>query len=316
MADIYSHTKLAKRVINEIDYDFNKELVFMGAQGPDPLCYIVLGKDSKDYSYFCSRTHDTNTQMLLINMVHYVKQHLTKETYSYLIGFLTHYALDVSIHPYIYYNVGEYKKNKPETDIYKGLHLQFERSVDCVIIEEDTKKKAHKLKLHKTQFLTGHMPQEVADIMGYTLKQTYGKDNGAFMFKRSVKTMYKNVKHMLYDPFGIKKQFYKIADLFLKQDLFIKDVSMFNHIKNYDYLNLEHKTWHHPVTNEAFTKSVYDLVEEGYTFAKDITSKVHRYIFDNAKMDLETVFTNLSFNSGVDCNHHNAMQHFKAYNIK
>lgn len=313
MADFYSHSECAKRVIKTLNYDFNDNLVFVGAQGPDPLYYNAFGKEAKDYRYFADRMHDTSTQRLLINMTQYVKQHNTKDTYSYLIGFISHYALDVKIHPYIYYKAGIYQKEKEETHKYRGLHLKFERSVDCVLIEENTKKKAHKHKLYKSHFGLKQVPKDVAKIIGYTLKQTYGKDDGTKMFRVAVQKMYRNLRYLAYDPLGIKKQLLKFADLFHNHNLFYQDVSLFDHIEDYDYLNKDKKTWHHPITNEASNQTVYDLLEEGYQFALEIISKVNDYLEDKKDINLEEVFTNLSFNSGIDCRYHDDMKYFDMY---
>ena len=313
MADFYSHTELAKKIIKKLDYDFNEELVYVGSQGPDPMYYNVFSKEGKDYRFYADRMHDTSTQKLLINMVQYVKQHNTKDNYSFLVGFLSHYALDVKIHPYVYYNVGVYKRNKPETHAYRGLHLKFERSIDCVLIEEETGKKAHKHKLYKTHYNLKTIPEDVAKIMGYTLKQTYGKDGGTEMFMVGVNKMSRNLRYFVHDPLGFKKLVFKLIDRFHDNDLLYQDISIYNHIENYDYVNKQKKTWHHPITNEPSNKSVYELKEDALTFLLDIMSNVDDYLFKNKNINLEDVFLNLSFNSGIDCRYHDDMKYFDIY---
>ena len=99
MADVYMHSRMSEDVIKKLDYGFIKDLVYLGAQGPDPMYYNALSKDHKEYRYIADRMHDTNTRMLLSNMVTHVKRHLNHENYSHLVGFICHYALDVKIHP-------------------------------------------------------------------------------------------------------------------------------------------------------------------------------------------------------------------------
>lgn len=314
MADIYMHSKLAETVINKIKYEFDQDIVYLGAQGPDPMYYVIFGKDSKDHRYFADRMHDTNTSMLLKNLVQYVKKHLTKETYSWLTGFICHYALDVKIHPYVYNNVGVYNKEKPETHSYRGLHLKFERAMDGALIEEIEQKKAHKYKLTKKYVTVKQAPPGTAEAVGYALKQTYGKDDGEALYKKGVQKMYKNVKHFVTDTTGFKKQLYKIVDLFNKEtDLFYKDLSYYKYNEQYDYLNRENRTWNHPITNEAYHYSVIDLYDQAETFALSIMDKISAYILKNKDVDLDTVFTNLSFNSGLRCDHHDKMKYFNIY---
>lgn len=85
MADLYMHSRLSEEVIKERKADVNKDIVFVGAQGPDPLYYHV---SDKDYRFYADRMHDTNTRKLFYHMVTYVKQHYSKETYSFLFGFI------------------------------------------------------------------------------------------------------------------------------------------------------------------------------------------------------------------------------------
>ncbi|MBN2604565.1 MAG: zinc dependent phospholipase C family protein [Bacilli bacterium] len=314
MADIYLHAKLAKEVIASMDYDFNEPLVCNAAQGPDPLYYNFFHKEHASYRYLADRMHDTTTDQLFINMIHYVKNNLTQNTYSFLIGFICHYALDVKIHPYIYYNVGVYQKDIPETHQYRGLHLKFERSVDAVLIERDLGYSARKIDLVKKHFPLNNVPFDVQGIMEYVIEKTYQKSGGGMMYQISTKEMSKIVKRFVKDQTGVKKMIFKTIDLFNhKQDLFYQDMSMFAHIENYDYLNLEQKPWHHPVTNQQYHYSVIDLYDQAVIFAQDLIAKTNAYIWENKDIDLREVFTNLSFNSGLPCDHNKPMKYFNNY---
>jgi len=317
MADIYMHSRLSEAVINKLKYDFDEKIVYLGAQGPDPLYYVISGKDAKEYRYYADRMHDTNTRMLLSNLVKYVKSNLTKETYSFLTGFICHYALDVKIHPYVYYNVGIYNKEKPETHQYRGLHLKFERAMDATLIEDTQNMKPNKFKLTKKYFPLKEAPEDVSKMMGHALKQTFGKDDGDIMYDKGAKKMYFNVKNFVTDRTGIKKLLYKIIDSFNKQtDLFYQDLSFFGHKDTYDYLNKQKNEWHHPITNEEYNYSVIDLYDQAEQFALSIMAKVSAHILEDKSIDLDTVFTNLSFNSGIACDHHDKMKYFNNYQKK
>ena len=312
MADIYLHSILAESVIKELDYDFNKNLVFLGAQGPDPMYYKVSGKNSSNFRYYADRMHDTDTQNLFIHMLEAVKLNNTQETYSHLIGFICHYALDVKIHPYVYHNVGVYKKEDPNTHQYRGLHLKFERSIDAVMIQKELNIKPNKLKLHKTYFPTNKAPLAVMEVMNHVLDKAYNVKHGGVMYLMGTVEMYRNVKRLIYDRFGIKKQFLKLANLFYKGDMHLTDLSFYNHIENYDYLNESKKTWYHPITNEPSNKTVHEMFEDAKTFALELIKYTDRYL-KGEEIDLKKVFTNLSFNSGIDCKDPRDMQYFNNY---
>jgi hypothetical protein len=246
-------------------------------------------------------------------MVNAVKENTTKDTYSHLIGFLCHYALDVKIHPYVYHNVGVYKKEDPTTHLYRGLHLKFERSIDAVMIKKEKGIEPNKLKLHKTYFMTNHVPLDVMNVMNYTIKQTYDKDHGGVMYLICTNKMYKNVKKIINDSIGIKKQIYKFIDLFSKEDMFFKDLSFYKHIEDYDYLNESQSTWYHPITNEPSNLTVEELFRDAKVFALDLIKNVRGYLLEGKDMDISSIFTNLSFNSGLDCDITEPMKYFNIY---
>lgn len=313
MADIYLHSKLSERVIKELKHPVNQNIVFIGAQGPDPMYYNVSKKEGKESRYYADRMHDTNTRLLFHHMVTYVKSHLNEATYSFLVGFICHYALDVSIHPYVYHNVGVYKKEDPSTHQYRGLHLKFERSIDAAMIQKDTGNPSRKFRITKKYLPKTDLPVGVCKIMGHTLKNTYAKDNGGVLYGTGVKKMYKNAKNVITDRFGIKKLLLKFLDLFGSSDMFLADLSFFNHLEAYDYLNENKTTWYHPITNTPSNETVEELFEKARLFALDLIKQVDSYLYDNKDIKLGEVFTNLSFNSGVDCDLHDEMKYFNNY---
>ncbi len=314
MADIYMHSKLAEEVISKIDYEFNEKIVYMSAQGPDPLYYNFFSKDFKEYRKYADKMHREDTAKFFINMITYVKDNLSKDTYSFLVGFICHYALDVKIHPYVYHNVGIYKKDDQSTHAYRGLHLKFERSIDALLIEKDLGIKHSKMKLYKKHYPLNTAPFSTMKIMDYALKETYGKEHGGVMYLISSQKMYKNLKHFVRDRFGIKKLILKIIDLFNKEnDMFFQDLPLFNHLEKYDFHNLEHRTWNHPVTNEEYNYSVIDLYDQAVKEAGYIIDEVTQFLFDDKTIDLNKLFTNLSYNTGLNCDQGKHMEYFNIY---
>ncbi len=314
MADIYLHSKLSEAVMKDIKAALVTDLVFIGAQGPDPLYYNVSKKEREAYHYIANRIHDTDTRLFFKNMVSYVKKNLDIETYSFLLGFICHYALDVTIHPYVYHNVGVYKADDPSTHQYRGLHLKFERSIDAVMIQKDLGIPSRKFRLHQKYFPKTEVPEDICKIMDYTVKATYGRDNAGTMYKAAIKKMYKNVRNIITDRFGIKKSISKVLDLFGNSDMYLQDLSFFNHVeKGYDFLNEKKNTWYHPVTNAPSTESVDELFEKARLFAHNLIRQVDAYLGNGDEPNLDDVFTNLSFNSGLDCDLPDEMKYFNNY---
>jgi len=313
MSDIYMHSKMARAIIQKTNRDIDEPIAFLGAQSSDPMYYATFHKEATQYRFYADRMHDTDTQKLLIHLVNYVKEHPTRSTYSFLLGFICHYALDVHIHPYVYHKVGIYHEDDPTTHSYRGLHLKFERSMDAVLIRQDLKIPSRKLQLAKTYFPIKVPNEDVTNMMKSSFHNQFGILNGDEVYQTSVRHMYNVVRFIATDRLGIKKQIYKLYDHFhQKADLFMADLSFFNHEEDFDFLNLKKRSWHHPVTNQEFTTSVPELYEEAIEFARKILDQVDQYIA-GTQIDLKTVFTNLSFNSGIDCTRSHPFQYFHIY---
>ena len=110
------------------------------AQGPDPLYFYnlmipIVGRNIR--KTFPRKLHDTKTKDFLITLVNEIKeQKLEKNSYvmSMLYGYITHYVLDSTIHPYIIYKTGIYDKNIEKTRKYRSVHLDMELYLDGYMI--------------------------------------------------------------------------------------------------------------------------------------------------------------------------------------
>lgn len=317
MADIYSHSKLAKEVVNKLEKSVDYNNLFLGAQGPDPFYYNFFSSEHSEYRSLADLMHNKDTRKTLTGMVNYLEKNYSHKLYSFVIGFITHYALDVHIHPYIYNKVGIYNKNDEQTHSYRGLHLKFERAIDCVLIEKDTEMKPHKYSLTKNIIRTDKVDQVVVDMFDVVLKKVYAFKDCGKMYQIATTAMYKNMKNLVYDPFGIKSFVFKIVDFFKRsEDLFMRDLTFYNRIEDYDYLNIKNNVWNHPVTNDESTKSIPEILIDAQEFAISMIDQVDLYLKDKKQVKLADVFTNLSLNTGLNCDRKKQMQYFNIYNKK
>lgn len=113
-----THAFFAKDVYEILPNDIRKSLDLnrckMFAQSTDSLMFYNLfsllpGKKIRDFQkYF----HSHQTQEFFINLLRFMKDNKTKDcdTSSFLVGFICHYALDSTLHPYIIYKTGIFQK--------------------------------------------------------------------------------------------------------------------------------------------------------------------------------------------------------------
>ena len=93
MPDIVMHAVMGKRVRQRLGLDLNDELFRFGLLGPDPFLYCW-----PKYNHYSSIMHRQRCGDFLLELA---KRTKNKDTFSYLCGFLCHYALDSLAHPYI-----------------------------------------------------------------------------------------------------------------------------------------------------------------------------------------------------------------------
>jgi hypothetical protein len=98
--------------------------------------------------------------------------------------------------------------------------------------------------------------------------------------------------------------------------LLLQDISIYIKPSSFDFLNTTHQTWHHPITNESFTDSIHDLYDHAMQFALRILDHTLPYITENSPVDLSNVFTNLSFNTGINCDQGMHLKHIQLYTKK
>jgi hypothetical protein len=314
MADFFLHSQL----IDEL-YKLNKDDKYlayakMGAQGPDPFYYVIKSKIQKQSMNLADDMHDSLVNKLLISMTEYVKSHNNEILRAYFKGFLSHFILDVNIHPYIYYFTGEYISDDPSTYQYRGYHLRFERAVDMAYIRYRYDKSAPSFHKRDRVIPSKEVPNEIKALMKHVAKEVYLVEDADQLYTHGYHTMRKLLKLLVSDRTGIKKILLSIADMFMKPSpILLRDYPYHRKDRVYDYLNLNHSTWHHPITNEPITLSVIDIYQQALDETRYTIEKVFAYIDGDQSIDLASIYKNRSFNSGYDTSKPRKMIHFKLY---
>ena len=82
-------------------------------------------------------SHTKKTRDFFITLIKYIKENNLKDdidTCSFLSGFICHYALDLTVHPYVFYKTGSFHKDEKETYKYNSLHTLMEVYLDNYLI--------------------------------------------------------------------------------------------------------------------------------------------------------------------------------------
>ena len=122
MPDIVVHTRFGAQVLDRVPLDIDRDVYNFGLLGPDPYLFyrFYVPPFRHKVNRYSSVMHRTRTGEFLLELARRSKAE--REVFSYLCGFLCHYALDSSTHPYI--------NEKAENQI--SMHIAIEHRLDLL----------------------------------------------------------------------------------------------------------------------------------------------------------------------------------------
>ena len=315
MPDLVMHHYFGKKVFEKLDEEVrekidNVNLYDFATAGPDPFFFVkfLKGKENKKSLEFGNYMHNNKTRDFFIELNKVSNSE--PKMFSYLAGFICHYALDVKAHPYVFHKTGLFKKDDPSSLKYRGLHTKLERAMDSYIIKEGYKKNPNKFKISQEVLTLKKLDKSLKNGFDTVYKNVFNTDDGFNHVNSSVIYQRKFYK-FVYDPHGIKQK------LLTKLDngtsgLDLKVLSYYNKsITDIDIFNLGHKEWINPIDNTVVsTESFFDLFNSALEMAISLIKASYNYIFKKEKIDLNNYFLNLSYLHGLDCEIKNEMKYF------
>ena len=173
-----THHLFAKEVLSRLEAPAADPCAYYwGAQGPDFLfChryfYALTHKESKTLNQFGSALHKSPPSQTLGAMRDFLKQHENPSYRSYVLGFLCHYALDSTAHPFVNARAQEMAQERPAENP-QTMHGEIEASLDAIIL----------------RWQTGMLPSQVP------LKTMFPKNEGV---QRKIACLYKEVLFQVY----------------------------------------------------------------------------------------------------------------------
>lgn len=319
MPSTITHAFFAQDVYNQLDSTIQKKIksekqVMMFAQNTDPLMFynILSFQKGKKIRSLQSTCHQEKTLLLFENIISYMKEkkyYQDPSTLTFLYGFITHYVLDSTIHPYIFYKTGNFDKKRKETHKYNGLHAYMETYIDNYFLE----KRKIPLNFHFC-FDLAPFSKELTDTINYSFHQTFQEKDMAKKYYQSLKQMELFLTLFRKDNLGIKKRIYSLIDCFTPKNTFSFQ-SLSYHLgdfERFDFLNKKHQTWVYPVDKERKSKKDIDqLYQEALVKTKRIIEQIHNYFFLEKNIHLESLLGNNSYLTGTNCNQINEQKYFE-----
>lgn len=327
MPDIITHHIFGNETINKLKQSVkdkiksNFEIFHIGCQGPDPFLYNYISSinGKKIGCELGDMLHEIKCGDFIINFLKRLRE-INKnspafnELLSYISGFVCHYSLDKTTHPYIYYVTGIYDKNNPDTFNYRGNHKRLEIAMDTVLLYEMYNMNSRKYKITNNILKLKTIPNSINNIYDKLLDELYDIKSGGQIFVNSYKDMRRIVNYS-YDPFGIKKFLANIFDKTINKygNTLYTTLSYYKSCnKDIDYLNKNKKYWHHPCNdNEKYNFDFYELMNIASDTALMYIDIIFNYLNDLVSdTELYEVFKNESYNTGKENDKFEDIKHF------
>ena len=287
-----------------------KKSLRMFAQNTDPLMFYNItnlkkGKNIRKQQYIC---HSIKTNEFFYNLITYIKKNKyynDPKVLTFLYGFIAHFALDSNAHPYIIYKTGMYDKKDKSTTKYNCLHHYMETFIDNTMINERIKTNYKKFNIGNYVFTLKKFSNNLNNTINYTFNKTFNLKYMSKIYYTSLKQMKLFINLFRKDSYGIKKTAYKLIDKITPKTAFILDALSYNQkIKDENnYLNKTHKKWNYPIDkNITSTKSFKDIYNDSLNEALYIIKNINEYFYNDKEIDIDNLFKNKSYVTGIDCN--------------
>lgn len=289
----------------ELGFVLQKDALFWGSLGPDPLLFHRLLVPGRSLHRLGSLLHQRDATNLLEGMRTYLTQHLPPAdrdfAFSYCTGFLLHYALDRTAHPYVYAMQETLLREKKIRYLIKGiLHNRIETNLDTVTLERWQKGSAHRLSTAALLSAQPALLDAIAPILAFLIAKVSSQPVSVRRCRRAFLDM-RLVERLLHDPRGWKYRCMKILEV----PFFWLGPAVTTMIRTpapdgyWDYANADARPWESPfapgvIRHESFFE-IYDQAKA------DGVSLVRRFFAAlQGETPLHTLSANLNFNSQLD----------------
>lgn len=317
-----THAYFAKDVLdtlpNDIQEKISEDRVKMFGQSTDSLLFYNLfsvhrGKSIRSLQkYF----HENKSQDFFIQLIDYIKEHQLLQdidTCSYLVGFICHYVLDSTIHPYIFYKTGFFQKGVPTTYKYNNVHEFMEIFLDNDMVHRREKRNPYTFPIGTFCFDLKPFSTALVKTIDYSFQKTFQVKNMGKIYYQSLKQMKFALTMFRHDTLGVKKSIYKLVDTFTPKRCFRFEAISYHYplIDKHQFLNETHQVWRNPIQYQLTnTDSFYDLYIKSIKSAKKIIEHTFSYL-SGKEIDLKLLFTNKSYITGLDCNLKKELKYFE-----
>lgn len=257
----------------------------LGLQGPDIFFYHLPSVASK--REVGNLAHKKHTGEFLINMASLAAYNPDPAEIecgvAYLAGFLGHYAMDMTCHPFIYARTGFTGTNDKK---YFGRHCSLETDIDSAFLHRELNIRPSDFSKKNTIDISSMEAKVICGLLSDSFRETYG-----FAGRVSRRTAAHAIKSMqditekLHDAHGFRRTLARrIEEYTLGYPWLSGMIELELGYAHKDPCNLKHDTWKSPwepdiKRNESF----YDLADRALEIYLDMCSYPERILVEKRR---------------------------------
>ncbi len=288
------------------ELDFCPEAFYFGTQGPDFLFAHRIWRtawNGNNLMSLGSELHHCDAAKLFGEMQKYLNtQNCDKSVVkSYIYGFICHYSLDRTAHPYIYAAQKEMTEVKGLQNVKSmSVHSTIEYNIDTLLLRTELGHTDGR-KFNEASTLTNdpYIIEELSKLMFCCVPAVIDRKVSLDDYRTAFNDMYM-VMGLKYDPTGIKRRILRTVGAPVRKKIGPILTAMMRQKKSdngWDYLNLRHKKWTMVFdSRQSFTTSFMDL----FRFALDDAFELIKAFNEgDAAEAVERITGNMSFDTGV-----------------
>ena len=277
-------TKCNDYIDKRIDLDLEDLKVF--SFGPDALVFtdpIAFNtQHNRDSRYFFR---------YLLNEIKEGRHLENPELVSFLYGQISHYILDYTFHPYVYYLTRNMRLNK-----IIDPHMQLEFWIDNYIMD--------KYGIYDKDFFSKTKIEDPSTRQ--VIDDTYFKVFKCLLASskydigiNALESLETNVRFNE----AVSKRIEKIADMTYEKRKKILEW----------FLNRERHTWLHPINGEKHNESLSELWNNSVALYIEAIEDVNRYLYDGKPLNNNLLDSNSSYDTGLSCDGPRKILYAKKY---
>ena len=213
------------------------------------------------------RMHTTKPGLFLMSLLRRAGTSAAQaEMFSYLAGFMCHYALDSTAHPYIIYLTAE-------KHVFPRSHMCLEHALDAAVMQRDGYwGEKHPLTDH--YFPKLRLPEKMRADLDAVYESVYGWTGCWADMNRSC-LRYRQCFRIMEHPRGFAARLTRLTKIPVLRSLMYSESFFLGR----DPENEAHRTWHHPFDPTlASDESFPEMREKARQFAVRIISAAFRYL--------------------------------------